>query len=84
MHNRPSALLLRPLVTHGDILARQCGRQVVVTTRGDETQLDFSTLENLKGPLRALVAFSIQQSIEAPERRLAVGKEGCGGVVVNW
>ena len=83
VRSRSAALLLRPLAQHGDILARQSGRQVVVTTSGDETQLDFSTLENLKEPLRALVAFSVQQSIEAPERRLATSKDRRGRVVVR-
>jgi two-component system chemotaxis sensor kinase CheA len=83
VRSRSAALLLRPLAQHGDILARQSGRQVVVTTSGDETQLDFSTLENLKEPLHALMAFSVQQSIEAPERRLAVSKDRRGRVFVR-
>ena len=83
VRNRSAALLLRPLAPHGDIVARKSSRQVVVTTNGDETQLDFSTLENLKEPVRALVAFSIEQSIEAPERRLAVGKGQHGQVSVR-
>jgi two-component system chemotaxis sensor kinase CheA len=83
VRSRSAALLLRPLPQHGDILAQQSGRQVVVTTSGEETQLDFSTLENLKEPVRALVAFSVQQSIEAPEQRLATSKDRRGRVVVR-
>ena len=83
VRNRPSALLLKPLAPHSENLARQAGKQVLVTTSGDETLLDFSTLENLKGPLRALVGFSIQQSIEPQERRIAAGKDGRGQVVVR-
>ena len=83
VRNRSAALLLRPLAQHGDGVARQFGREVVVSTSGDDTQLDFTTLENLKEPVRALVAFSIQQSIEAPERRLAGDKDRRGRVVVR-
>lgn len=83
VRNRPAALLLKPVAPYGESLARKIGRQVIVSTSGDETQLDFSTLENLKGPLRALAAFSIAQSIEAPERRLAAGKDERGQVRVG-
>jgi two-component system chemotaxis sensor kinase CheA len=83
VRSRSAALLLRPLALHGDTVARQSDRQVVVTTSGDDTQLDFSALENLKEPVRALLAFSIRQSIEAPERRLAAGKDRSARVVVR-
>ena len=81
--NRPATLLLRPLATHGEILARNSGRQVTVTVSGEETQLDYSTHENLKGPLRALMAFSVEQSVETPEHRLAVGKPELGQITVT-
>jgi two-component system chemotaxis sensor kinase CheA len=81
--NRSATLLLRPLAEHGENLARSSGRQVSVTINGDETQLDYSTLETLKGPLRALIAFSVEQSLETPERRLAVGKPERGQLTVT-
>jgi two-component system chemotaxis sensor kinase CheA len=83
VRTRSSALLLRPLAPLGEMLARQSGREVVITTSGDETQLDFSTLETLKEPLRALVAFAAQQSVETPECRLAAGKDRRGRVRVG-
>ena len=83
VRSRSAALLLRTLAQHGDAVAREAGRQIVVAISGDETQLDFSTLEDLKEPLRALVAFAVQQSIEVPERRLAMGKERHGRVGVR-
>jgi chemotaxis protein histidine kinase CheA len=81
--NRSATLLLRPLAAHGEVLARNSGRQVIVTISGDETQLDYSTLETLKAPLRALIAFSVEQSLETPERRLAVGKPERGQLTVT-
>ena len=83
VRTRSSALLLRPLAPLGEMLARQSGREVVITTSGDETQLDFSTLEALKEPLRALLAFAAQQSVETPECRLAAGKDRRGRVRVG-
>ena len=83
IRNRPSALLLKPLAPLADILARQSGREVTVTTSGDDIQLDFSTLETLKEPLRALAAFAVQHSIEAPERRLEAGKGRRGRLHVS-
>ena len=82
IRNRSSSLLLKPLAPLADILARQSGREVAVTTGGDDTQLDFSTLEGLKEPLRALVAFAVQHSVESPERRLEAGKDRRGRVHV--
>ena len=78
IRNRPSSLLLKPLAPFAEIIARQCRREVMVTTSGDDTQLDFSTLEALKEPLRALAAFSVQYSLEAPERRIEAGKDRRG------
>jgi len=83
VRNRPASQLLRPLASFGDTTAEQSGREVVVTTKGEETQLDFSTLENLKAPLRTLVDFSIRHSLEPPERRIAAGKDRRGQVVVG-
>jgi two-component system chemotaxis sensor kinase CheA len=79
---RPANLVLRPLGPFAEALAQQHGRRVAVTTDGDDVALDVSLLENLKAPLRALVAFCALQSVEAPERRAAAGKNGSGRVRV--
>ena len=42
----------------------------------------FWTLESLKSPLRALLAFCITQSIETPDVRESVGKKSRGALRV--
>lgn len=77
---RPSGILLRPLQPFIETLCRQHSRQVSLVTEGEDVALDFSMLENLKAPLRAIVAFCALQSIEPPERRAVIGKHGRGQI----
>ncbi len=71
---RPAALLLEPLQAYCDGLARQADRQVNLTTSGDEIELDFSMVEQLKIPLRSLLQICINHRIETPEQRQALSK----------
>ena len=71
---RPAALLLTPLFPYLDAVARQAGREVKLVTDGDNTDVDLSMVEKLKSPLRSLIDFCINQSIETPEQRLQKGK----------
>jgi two-component system, chemotaxis family, sensor kinase CheA len=80
---RSAALLLKPLASFADGIARRCSRQVELSTMGDDASLDFTTLENLKGPLRSLISFCVSQSIETPEARVAFGKEARGHIRVR-
>ena len=79
---RSAALLLRPLASFAEGAARRLSRKVELVTVGDDATLDFTTLENLKGPLRSLISFCVGQSIETPETRVASGKEECGRIRV--
>lgn len=83
MRVRPAALLLKPLVTFSEVLAQQYNRQVVLVTDGEDLELDFSMLENLKMPLRSLLSFVVSQSIEPVEQRMTAGKHGRGRIVVQ-
>ncbi len=80
IRTRPAALLLKPSSAYAETLARQQGRNVEVTTSGDDVTLDFTMMEHLKAPLRALASFAACQSIESPEQRLAAGKPAHGRV----
>jgi two-component system chemotaxis sensor kinase CheA len=59
--------------------AYACGKKVRLETEGSETELDKTLIEAIRDPLTHLVRNAIDHGIEAPERRLAVGKpeEGC-------
>lgn len=71
---RPAALLLTPLFPYLEAVARQAGREVKLVTEGDSTDVDLSMVEKLKSPLRSLIDFCINQSIETPEQRIQNGK----------
>ncbi|MDO9107350.1 MAG: chemotaxis protein CheW [Methylovulum sp.] len=77
---RPAGLLLKPLVPFATGLAARHGRQITMTTVGDDTELDYSMLDSLKSALRALVTFCITHSIETPEQRIAAGKSAYGQI----
>jgi two-component system chemotaxis sensor kinase CheA len=59
--------------------AYACGKKVRLETEGSETELDKTLIEAIRDPLTHLVRNAIDHGIEAPERRLSVGKpeEGC-------
>lgn len=78
LRTRSATLLLKPLEAFAEATARQHGRQIAVFCVGEDLALDHTMLESLKAPLRSLVAFCVTQSIEPPERRVAMGKEGRG------
>ena len=79
---RPAIQLLAPLTAVTETVARRLGRQVILSPEGEDVSIDFSTLEYLKGPLRALVTFCVSQSIELPEQRKIAGKDPIGRIRV--
>ena len=77
---RSVSQLLKPLVPFVEGLAQKNQRIIDFTMEGDDISLDITMLENMKSPLRALLGFCILQSIETPERRAAMGKDGRGSL----
>lgn len=59
-------------------LAAACKRDVRLDMVGGDTELDRSLLESVKDPLTHLVRNAIDHGIEAPERRVEVGKPRTG------
>ena len=55
-------------------LALQCGKQATIAMDGAETELDKTIIEAVKDPLTHILRNSLDHGIEAPERRVAVGK----------
>ena len=55
-------------------LAVSCGKQVLLTVEGEETELDKTLLEAIKDPLTHLVRNAVDHGIESPEERRAAGK----------
>jgi two-component system chemotaxis sensor kinase CheA len=61
-------------------LARELGKEVVLTMTGTETELDMATLEKLNDPLVHLIRNTVDHGIETPEIREAARKPRFGTV----
>ena len=61
-------------------LAITCGRQVRIEFEGQETRLDKSLLEAIRGPLTHAVRNAVDHGIEPPEVRLLAAKPAEGRV----
>ncbi len=55
-------------------LSRDIGKPVVFETRGEETEMDRTVVEEIVDPLVHMVRNSLDHGIEATERRRAAGK----------
>ena len=56
-------------------LSRRAGKQIVLETSGDETEIDKSIAEELSDPLLHMVRNSVDHGIETTDERLASGKD---------
>jgi two-component system chemotaxis sensor kinase CheA len=56
-------------------LSRKAGKQIVLETSGEDTELDKSIAEELSDPLLHMVRNSIDHGIETPPERVAAGKD---------
>lgn len=64
-------------------LAAHCGKQVVVRTEGDDTEIDKTVLEAIRGPLTHIVRNAVDHGIELPQTRLAIGKTPQGVLLMR-
>lgn len=83
VRTRSAALLLRPLAPYGESMARQRDREVAIVFSGEDTMLDYKMIDSLKGPLRSLLAFCIEESVESRNERAAKGKVGSAVIHVD-
>ena len=61
-------------------LSGDLGKEIVLTTEGEETELDKTVIEKLNDPLVHLIRNSIDHGIELPGVREASGKPGQGHI----
>jgi two-component system, chemotaxis family, sensor kinase CheA len=61
-------------------LSRDLGKQVELTTAGEETELDKTVIEQLNDPMVHLVRNSIDHGLEDPAGRGAAGKSAMGRI----
>jgi two-component system, chemotaxis family, sensor kinase CheA len=64
-------------------LGATCGKTVRLELEGRETELDKTILEAVRDPLTHLVRNAVDHGIEAPEERLAAGKDEQGLLVLR-
>ena len=61
-------------------LSHDLGKEIVLTTEGEETELDKTVIERLNDPLVHLIRNSIDHGIESPGAREASGKSKQGHI----
>jgi two-component system chemotaxis sensor kinase CheA len=64
-------------------LSRKAGKQIVLDTSGEDTEVDKTIAEELSDPLLHMVRNSIDHGIETPEERIALGKDPTAHIRVS-
>jgi two-component system chemotaxis sensor kinase CheA len=64
-------------------MSQKVGKQIDLTIRGEETEMDRSMLEEINDPLIHLIRNSVDHGIESPEERLAAGKPERGSITLT-
>jgi two-component system, chemotaxis family, sensor kinase CheA len=64
-------------------IAKQCGKEVQLVLRGQDTDLDKGLLDAIAEPLTHLVRNAVGHGIESPEERLRNGKPAQGAVCLD-
>ena len=59
-------------------LARNMGKEVLYTTKGEDTELDRNVIEQIGDPLMHMVRNALDHGFESKEQRLAAGKPAAG------
>jgi two-component system, chemotaxis family, sensor kinase CheA len=71
--------LLRPIRDTAVLV----GKEVALTTAGEDVQVDKAMIEMLVDPLTHIVRNSVDHGIESPERRLSTGKPATGSIRIR-
>jgi two-component system chemotaxis sensor kinase CheA len=64
-------------------LARDTGKEIELSTRGEATELDKTIIERLADPLVHVIRNAADHGLESPEQRLAAGKSATGRIVLS-
>ncbi len=79
----PLAGTFRKMVRLVRDLSKKSGKQVQFETRGEDTELDKTVVEQIADPLVHLVRNSIDHGIEPPSEREAAGKSPVGKLIIE-
>ncbi|MEO5376983.1 MAG: chemotaxis protein CheA [Magnetococcus sp. DMHC-6] len=61
-------------------LSTELGKQMEMTTEGEDTELDKTVIDQLNDPLVHIIRNSIDHGVESPEQRIKVGKPVVGRI----
>ncbi len=64
-------------------IAQEHNKEVVFQIKGVDTELDKHVIEQIKDPLIHLLRNAVDHGIEAPARRIALGKPAAGRIVLS-
>ncbi|MHB8136689.1 MAG: chemotaxis protein CheA, partial [Anaerolineaceae bacterium] len=64
-------------------MAQKVGKEIDLVIRGQETELDRSVIEEINDPLIHLIRNSVDHGVETPEKRLEVGKDKRGTIILS-
>ncbi|MFZ5441116.1 MAG: chemotaxis protein CheA [Myxococcota bacterium] len=87
-----AAMRMRTVPVHGVFqkmarltreVARKRGKDVVLVTHGDGTEMDRAMVEKLEDPLVHMVRNAVDHGIESPEQRVARGKPATGVLTLS-
>jgi two-component system chemotaxis sensor kinase CheA len=64
-------------------MALRIGKQITLTTEGDETELDKTVIDQLGDPLVHLIRNSVDHGLESAVERIAAGKASTGTIKLS-
>ncbi len=64
-------------------LSNQLNKQVTLVTRGEDTEVDKTIIEQLSDPLTHMIRNSVDHGVEMPDERTAKGKPAEGTIVLS-
>ncbi len=64
-------------------LAQKAGKDIELTIRGEDTELDRSVIQEINDPLIHLLRNAVDHGIEPPEERVRQGKPARGNVILT-
>jgi two-component system chemotaxis sensor kinase CheA len=59
------------------------GKEVTLVVEGDEVEVDMTVIEHMRDPLTHMIRNALDHGVEAPEVRVARGKNRCGRVTLR-
>ncbi|MGO9415622.1 MAG: chemotaxis protein CheA [Syntrophobacteraceae bacterium] len=64
-------------------LSRKSGKEVVLTMKGEETEIDRNMVEEIYEPLVHMIRNSVDHGIEMPDERTRAGKDPTGTIFIS-